>query len=269
MDKRRWGAVMIGIILALTVLGYFYTPYDPNEVRIAQRFAPPSLRHPFGTDHFGRDVLSRILVGGGVSLVIGLAAVSLGSACGVTLGLLAGFRGGFGDELFMRISTALQAFPSILWALLLASVWEPGIPVLVCSITIGNIPNFLRVTRSQVLSIRKRPYVEAARALGLSDLRIMVRHIVPNLLDALMVQFTVSLAGAILVEASLSYLGIGLQPPYPSWGRILREAQPHADLAPWLVLVPGLFIAITVIGFNLLGDNWIFGREEALIKRIQ
>lgn len=269
MDKRKWGVLLIGLIFALTVLGYFYTPYDPSEVQIARRFAPPSIKHPFGTDHFGRDVFSRILVGGGVSLVIGVVAVLLGSVLGAALGLLAGFRGGLWDEMFMRFSTALQAFPSILLALLLATIWEPGIQVLIWSITIGNIPSFLRVTRSQVLSIKKRPYVEAARALGASDLRIMVRHIVPNLRDALTVQFTVSLAGAILVEASLSYLGVGLQPPYPSWGRILREAQPYASLAPWLVFVPGLFIAMTVIGFNLLGDNWIFRREEALIKRIQ
>jgi peptide/nickel transport system permease protein len=165
----------------------------------------------------------------------------------------------------MRVSTALQAFPSILLALLFATVWEPGIQVILWSVTIGNIPNFLRLTRSQVLSIKKRPFIEAARALGARDWRIMLRHVLPNLKDALLVQFTVSLAGAILLEASLSYLGVGIQPPSPSWGRMLREAQNYASLAPW-TLFPGLFIAVTVIGFNLLGDTWIF-RREAVLKR--
>jgi len=146
--------------------------------------------------------------------------------------------------------------------LLFAAIWSPGVPVVVWGIALGNIPSFLRVTRNQVLSIKQRPYVEAARALGAGDLRIMLRHILPNLRGALLVQLSVSLAGAILAEASLSYLGVGIQPPDPSWGRMLREAQPYGSLAPWLVLAPGLFIALAVIGFNLLGDNWILGRER-------
>lgn len=264
MDTRKWGIVLLGLIFALTILGYIYTPYDPGEVHIMERFEPPGKKHFLGTDHFGRDVFSRIIVGGRISLLIGIMAVTVGSVIGTGLGLLAGFRGGIWEEAIMRFSTALQAFPSILLALLFATIWEPGTGVVLWSITIGNIPSFLRLTRSQVLSIKKRPYVEAARALGVRDGRIMLRHIIPNLHDALLVQFTVSLAGAILVEASLSYLGVGVQPPVPSWGRMLREAQAYASLAPWVVLVPGLFIAVTVVGFNLLGDSSIFGREEML-----
>lgn len=258
MEKRKWGMVLIGLIVILTILGYFYTPFEPSEMRIAQRFAPPSLKHPFGTDHFGRDVLSRILVGGRVSLVIGGVAVSMGALLGTILGLLSGFRGGVWDEFLMRVSTALQALPSILLALLLAAIGDPGPKVVLWAIAIGNVPNFLRLTRSQVLSIKTRPYVEAARGLGATDLRIMFHHIIPNLRNALLVQFSVSLAGAVLVEASLSYIGVGVQPPDPSWGRMLREAQAYASLAPWVVLIPGLFIVLTVIGFNLLGDTWIF-----------
>ena len=264
MDTRRWGMILIGLIVALTILGYIYTPYDPNEVRVMERFESPGRDHLLGTDHFGRDVLSRILVGGRISLLIGIAAVALGSAVGTLLGLLAGFRGGLWEEFLMRTSTALQAFPSILLALLFATIWEPGVQVVLWSITFGNIPYFLRLTRNQVLSIRKRPYVEAARALGARDRGIMLRHIIPNLKDALLIQFTVSLAGAILVEASLSFLGVGIQPPAASWGRMLREAQGYASLAPWGVLAPGLFIAVTVLGFNLLGDTWIFRREDVL-----
>ncbi|HHT68445.1 MAG TPA: ABC transporter permease [Firmicutes bacterium] len=266
MDTRKWGIVIIGLVFALTILGYFYTPYDPNEVSVMERFAPPGQSHLLGTDHFGRDVFSRILVGSRVSLAVGVGAVALGSLLGVTLGLWAGFRGGLVEELFMRISTALQAFPSILLALLFATIWQPGVPVILWAVAIGNIPNFLRLTRSQVLSIKKRSYVEAARALGATDARIVVRHVIPNVVDSLLVQFTVSLAGAILVEASLSYLGVGIQPPTPSWGRMLREAQGYAGLAPWVLLAPGLFIAVTVIGFNLLGDTWIF-RRDGVFKR--
>lgn len=262
MDSRKWGILLIGVLLALTVLGWFYTPYDPNEVNIAERFQPPGRQHPFGTDHFGRDVFSRILWGARISLAVGAAAVCLGAAMGICLGLAAGFLGGWWDELLMRISTSLQALPSILLALLFAAIWSPGVPVVLWGIALGNIPIFLRVTRNQVLSIKRRPYVEAARALGAGDLRIIVRHILPNLRAALLVQFSVSLAGAILAEASLSYLGVGIQPPDPSWGRMLREAQSYGSLAPWLVVVPGLFIALAVVGFNLLGDNWIYGRER-------
>ncbi len=269
MDNRRWGMVLLGLIFGLTILGYVFTPYDPNEIQIMDRFARPSAKNLLGTDHFGRDVLSRILVGGRISLLIGIAAVTVGSVIGTTLGLLGGFRGGLWEELIMRSNTALQAFPSILLALLFSTIWEPGMQVVLWSIMIGNIPNFLRLTRSQVLSIKKRPYVEAARALGARDGAIMLRHIIPNLYDALLVQFSVSLAGAILVEASLSYLGVGVQPPVPSWGRMLREAQSYGSLAPWLVLAPGLFIAVTVIGFNLLGDTWISRREETPTSRIK
>lgn len=263
MGDRRWGLIFLGFIFLVTVLSYVYTPYDPNEVQVTARFSSPSAKHLLGTDHFGRDVLSRILVGGRISLLIGILAVTIGAVMGTILGLIAGYRGHVWEEVIMRSNTALQAFPSILLALLLAAVWEAGMQVVLWSIMIGNIPSFLRLTRSQVLSIKKRPYVEAARALGASDGAIMLRHIIPNLRDALLVQYSVSLAGAILVEASLSYLGVGVQPPIPSWGRMLREAQNYGSLAPWLVLVPGLFIAMTVIGFNLLGDSWILRREDA------
>jgi len=262
VNSRRWGIFLVGLLLACTVVGWFYTPYDPNETRVAERFQPPGWKHLLGTDHFGRDVLSRLLWGARISLAVGAAAVCLGAVAGIALGLASGFLGGWWDELLMRLSTTLQALPSILLALLLATIWSPGVPVVLWGIALGNIPVFLRVTRNQVLSIKERPYVEAARALGASDLRIVLHHILPNLGGALMVQFSVSLAGAILAEASLSYLGVGIQPPEPSWGRMLREAQAFGALAPWLVLAPGAFIALAVVGFNLLGDSWILGRER-------
>lgn len=261
MTKRNvWGIIAIGLVMFMTLLGYFYTPYDPSQTAVLSRLQPPSLQHPFGTDHFGRDIFSRVLVGGRVSLFCGLASVSMGAAVGVFLGLWSGFHGGFWDEVSMRLSDGLQALPAILLALLLATVWQPGVAVILWSVAIGNVPIFLRLTRTQTLKIKAQPYLEASRALGASDFRMMFCHTLPNLKDALLVQFSLSLAGAILVEASLSYLGVGIQPPQPSWGRMLRDAQSFASLAPWAVLIPGFFIALTIIGFNLLGDSWIHRR---------
>lgn len=260
MGKRQWGVTLVMAIVFVIILGFLYTPYDPAKMSIAQRLQPPSRVHPFGTDHFGRDILSRILVGGRISLLVGIGAVALGSILGITLGLLGGFYGKIIDETFMRLTTSLQALPPLLLALLLATIWQAGRDVVFWSIAIGNIPVFLRLTRSQVLKIKFQPYMEAARAIGNTNFRLMFNHLLPNIRDALLVQFSVSLAGAILVEASLSYLGLGVQPPIPSWGSILREAQPYASLAPWAVLTPGIFIVLTVIGFNLMGDSWIHRR---------
>lgn len=257
MSKRRWGMIILGIIFFLTAASFLYIPYRPEHIQVSARLQPPSRLHLFGTDHLGRDVFSRLLVGGRASLLIGVGAVCFGAIIGIGLGLGAGFSGNLADELAMRGSDGLQSLPSLLLALLLATIWQPGSAVILWAVAVGNIPIFLRLTRNQVLSIKTRPYVEAARSVGASGWRIILRHILPNIKDALVVQFSVSLAGAILAEASLSYLGAGIQPPHPSWGRMLREAQPYASLAPWLVVVPGLAIALTVIGFNFLGDGWI------------
>ncbi|MDI9441125.1 MAG: ABC transporter permease [Firmicutes bacterium] len=260
MVMRRWGTVILGLVFLLTVLSFFYTPYRPEQIQISRRLQPPSRLHFFGTDHLGRDIFSRLLVGGRVSLLIGVGAVLLGAVGGIVLGMAAGFVGNFVDELVMRVSDGMQSLPSILLALLFATVWQPGPVVILWAIAVGNIPIFLRLTRNQVLSIKKRPYVEAAQALGNGSGGIIWRHILPNIKDALIVQFSVSLAGAILAESSLSYLGVGIQPPHPSWGGMLREAQAYASMAPWLVVVPGLAIGLTVIGFNLLGSGWTNGR---------
>ncbi len=258
--KRRWGRILLAMILSFIILGFLYTPYDPAEMKIIRRFQPPSKIHFFGTDHYGRDVFSRVVVGGRISLIVGIGAVGLGALVGILMGLLGGFYGGKLDEISMRISTSLQALPTILLALLWATIWGPGQRVVMWSIAIGNIPIFLRITRNQVLKVKMQPYVEAARAVGVTDLRILFIHFWPNIRDPLVVQFSASLAGAILVEASLSYLGVGIQPPVPSWGGILREAQSYASVAPWVVVIPGIFIALTVIAFNLVGDSWIHRR---------
>lgn len=257
MSKRNWGICLVGLAVLFILSGYLYTPYPPDRIEVAARLQPPSKKHLLGTDHLGRDLLSRILVGGRASLFIGSLAVVAGAFLGLSLGLVAGFWGGLGDELAMRLGDGLQSLPSILLALLLAAVWQPGPQVVLWAVALGNIPVFLRLTRVQVLRIKTLPFVEASRACGVSDGRLIFRHILPNIRDALVVQFSMSLAGAILAEASLSYLGVGIQPPFPSWGRMLREAQSFVSPAPWLVIVPGSAIALLVIGFNFLGDAWI------------
>jgi peptide/nickel transport system permease protein len=257
VEKRQWGFILVLFVVLITSIGLFYTPFDPTQVRVVDRFQPPSRTHWFGTDNFGRDILSRILVGGRWSLFVGGAAVFLGSTLGVFFGSIAGLGGKGWDEAFMRIADGLYALPSILIALLLATIWGPGRNTVLISIAVGNIPVFMRLTRSHILKVKEEPYIEAARALGASEFRILFRHILPNIKDTLLVQVSVSLAGAILAEASLSYLGVGIQPPDPSWGRMLRDAQPFAHLAPWTVIAPGLLIAVTVLGFNLMGDELI------------
>ncbi len=254
MNKRQWGVLIVGAVLAVIAAGFVYTPYDPSRISIADRLQAPSRQHLLGTDLFGRDILSRILIGGRISLMVGSAAVFLGAVGGISLGLWAGFRGGLWDELSTRTADGLYALPAILLALLLATVWGPGIPVVLWAVALGNVPIFLRLTRNHTLKLKQEPYIDAARAVGASDARLMLCHILPNLQAPLLVQFSLSLAGAILAEASLSYLGVGIQPPYPSWGRMLKDAQSYVYLAPWAVYAPGILIALAVVGFNFLGD---------------
>ena len=260
MAPSRIGAVLIGIVLVFSLVGLVYTPYDPEQIAVRERLQPPSVAHWLGTDHLGRDVFSRLAVGGRWSILVGGVGVVVGAAVGTILGALAGYFGRQVDELLMRGADGMQAFPVILVALLAVTVLGPGSRAVLLAVGIGNIPTFMRLTRNQIVKIRTEPLVEAARALGASERMVLSRHILPNAAPVLLVQGAVSFAGAILAEASLSYLGVGIQPPNPSWGRMLREAQVFADLAPWSVLAPGLLIAATVLGFNLIGDRYSQGR---------
>lgn len=260
MRTSKVGFILIGLVLVAIIGGLFYVPHDPEKIAVMERFKPPSRKHWLGTDNLGRDVFSRIVVGGRWSLLIGGLGVLLGGTIGVFLGAVAGYFGRGIDELLMRGADGMYAFPVILIALLAATVLGPGSLSVLVAVTIGNIPIFMRLTRNQILKIRTEPFVEAARGIGASEVRIVFRHILPNATPVLAVQFAVSFAGAILAEASLSYLGVGIQPPNPSWGRMLREAQSFAGLAPWTVLAPGSVIALTVLGFNLIGDRFSQGR---------
>ncbi len=249
------GSVLITLLFCTTAISVLYTPYNPTVMVIANRFSPPSAQHLFGTDQYGRDIFSRVMAGGRASLAIGLIAVFSGMLFGVVLGSIAGYFGGRWDEILMRIADGLYSFPAFLLALLAVTIWGPGQGTAMVAIAIANVPIFMRIVRANFLSLRQTTFIEAARAMGATDGRIIRKHLLPNTLPPLIVQITVSFAAAILAEASLSYLGVGVQPPEPSWGRMLREAQSFATHAPWTVMFPGLAIALTVLGFNLIGDG--------------
>jgi len=247
-------AITLGLLLT-AALSLVYTPVDPLAMSIAGRLQGPTGAHPFGTDHFGRDLLSRIMTGAVTSLAVGVIAVGIGASVGVSLGLASGWVGGWIDETLMRLVDAVQGFPAILSALLFTAVFSPGMVVSMVAVGIAFVPAFARLTRGSVLELREREFVVAARALGGADARLVLRHVLPNALPPLMVQATTSFPVAILAEAALAYLGLGTQPPYPSWGLMLREAQNFLTFNPWFAVFPGGAIAVTVLGLNLLGDG--------------
>ena len=249
------GAVITLLLLATAVLSLAWTPVDPLAMSIAGRLSPPSPEHPFGTDQYGRDLLSRVMRGAVTSIAVGVIAVGIGAAVGVATGMLSGYVGGWCDEALMRVVDAVQGFPAILSALLFTAVFGPGIVVSMVAVGIAFVPAFARITRGSFLELRAREFVVAAQALGAADPRLVLRHIFPNTLAPLIVQATTSFPIAILAEAGLAYLGLGTQPPHPSWGLMLKDAQNFLSMAPGYALFPGGAIALTVLGLNLVGDG--------------
>ena len=249
------GSTLTGGLLLTALISLFYTPQDPLAISIPDRLQGPSMAHWFGTDQFGRDVLSRVMLGAVVSMSVGLISVGVGAVVGVVLGTLGGYFGRAIDEVLMRFMDALYGFPAILLALLITAVCGPGVFISMVAIGIVNIPVFARLTRANFLVLRERDFVTAARALGASNAKLICRHILPNVMSPLLVQATISFPNAILAEAGLSYLGLGMQPPHPSWGYMLKEAQPFLRLAPTYAIFPGAAIALAVLGCNLLGDG--------------
>ena len=256
----RHGSFALGGALTLLVLGaaflsLWWTPWSPFAMDMAQRLAAPNSTHWLGTDAFGRDVASLLLVGARSSLIAGVVAVGIGLVIGTALGLLAAARRGWVEELVMRLADFSFAFPAVLSAILFTAAWGAGLVNAIVAIGIFNIPVFARVARAGALSVWSREYVLAARACGKGQLRITLEHVLPNIASALIVQATVQFALAILAEAALSYLGLGTQPPQPSWGRMLADAQTLMYQAPLLAVWPGAAIACAVLGLNLLGDG--------------
>lgn len=249
------GLVLVGLVIVTALASQVYTPFDPTEMAITNRLEGPSATHPFGTDHYGRDLLSRVMLGAVNSITVGLISVGIGLGLGVLIGMLAGFYGRWLDETVMRVMDVLYGFPAVLSALLITSILGPGIKNSIIAIGIFNVPIFARLTRGNFLSLRERDFVNAARVIGRSNWGIIGRHMLPNTLSVIIVQATISFAVAILAEAGLSYLGLGTQPPHPSWGLMLRDAQQYMGHSIWPAIFPGLGIAIAVLGFNLIGDG--------------
>jgi peptide/nickel transport system permease protein len=257
---RRHPSFMIGLVLSLLLvlaagLSFVWTPFNPYEVDMALKLRAPDATHWLGTDPYGRDVTSLLLVGARASIIVGVIAVGIGLVIGTALGLLASARRGWVEEGIMRVSDFAFAFPAILSAIMMTAVFGPGMVNAIIAIGIYNIPTFARITRASANAIWGREYVLAARACGKGGFAITVEHVLPNILSVLIVQATIRFAIAILAEAALSYLGLGTQPPQPSWGRMLSEAQTLMFQAPLLAVFPGVAIAFAVLGLNLLGDG--------------
>jgi peptide/nickel transport system permease protein len=249
------GAAVTGLILAVAALSLAWTPYPPTAIDIVHKLAAPSLAHPLGTDPFGRDELSMIMAGARNSIAVAVIAVVIGAGIGVPLGLLAASRGGWVDELVMRAADLAFAFPALLTAVMITALAGPGASNAMLAVGIFNIPVFARVARGAALAVQARDFVMAARAAGRGELAIAFRHVLPNIAPALIVQGTIQFALGIIAEAGLSYVGLGTQPPQPSWGRMLDDAQTYIYRAPFLAIFPGVAITVSVLGLNLLGDG--------------
>jgi peptide/nickel transport system permease protein len=259
------GLVIGAVVLAIAVLSLVWTPYDPAAIAIPDRLQPPSAGHWLGTDHFGRDVVAMLMAGAMNSVAVALIAVAIGIAVGMPLGLLAAAAPGPLDDVIARLNDVVFAFPALLLAVLITAIAGPGATTAIVAIGIFNIPVFARLTRSAALPQWGRDYVLAARLAGKGPVLISVEHILPNILGILVVQATTQFSLGILAEAALSYVGLGTQPPVPSWGRMLADAQTMIGIAPRLAIAPGLAIVITVLGINLLGD----GLRDTLDPRLR
>ncbi|HEX7128054.1 MAG TPA: ABC transporter permease [Thermodesulfobacteriota bacterium] len=267
---RRHRAALVGLLLLAALLGAalsapLWTDQEPDRQNLAQALRPISIEHPLGTDHLGRDMVSRLLYGGRLSLVIGALAVALGLVVGVPLGAVSGFVGGWTDLVIQRFADTLLSLPGFLLALSLVSMLGVGLRNVVISVGVSAIPSFIRLVRGSVLSIREQTYVEAAKALGQAQPVIIFRHVLPNVLAPVIVHATLSLGSAILVAAGLGFLGLGVQPPTAEWGAMLGEGRQYIFRAPMLTTLPGLAIFLAVLGFNLVGD----GLRDALDPRMR
>lgn len=262
----RVGGVIVCFAILAALIGPTLSPYDPAAQELARRLEGPSLAHPFGLDELGRDILARILSGARISLLVGLAVVSVSSIVGMLLGSVAGYFGGRVDDVISRVIDVLMAFPGILLAIALVAVLGPSLTNVVFALSIIGWVGYARLVRGQALRAREFDFVQAARALGAGSGRIIVRHVLPTALPAVVVQATLGMAGAIIAEAALSFLGLGVQPPTPSWGTMLDAGRSHLFDAPHLTIFPGLAIALLVLGFNFVGDGLRDRVDPKLVK---
>lgn len=261
------GAVLLAVLLVIAVLAPWIAHSDPLKIAPVNRLRPPSERWWFGTDQFGRDVFSRTVYGARISLIVGLSVAAISSVLGLALGLACGYFRRV-DGVVMRVMDGLMAIPSILLAIALITLSRPGLGIVIVAIVIPEVPRIVRVVRSVVLSIRAQPYVESAIAGGTRNWKLLTRHILPNTLAPLIVQSTYVCASAMLIEAGLSFLGAGVPPEVPSWGNIIAQGRNFFQIAPWIVLIPGGFLAVTVLAVNLLGDGLRDRLDPRLARRL-
>ncbi|MCI6053985.1 ABC transporter permease [Dysosmobacter sp.] len=259
-----WAGAILAAAMALVILvGFFWTPYDPTAISVGPKFDPPSWQHLLGTDNFGRDILSRIMKGAGTTFAIGAATVAIGAVCGTAIGALTGYFGGIADEILMRLGDTLTAFPSILLALVVISLLGPGNKYnVILALGLVFIPSFARVTRTAFAGLRDVNYVKSARLMGAGSGRILAVHILPNNLSVLLPAVTIGFNNAVLAEASMSFLGIGVTPPDASLGYMLSEAQSMMGAAPWYAVSTGLAIVVMVFSVGLIGEGLRRGGEE-------
>lgn len=254
------GAAITGVMLFLVVLGFFWTPWDPETMDNAKKLAGVSFSHIMGCDNFGRDIFSRVLKGSGTTFLVALGTVAIGTICGIVVGAFTGYYGGIVDEIFMRVNDALFAFPSILLGLVFISLLGSGKYNVIVALGIAFIPSFARIVRSEFIRCKNMDYVKSAKLAGASDLRIMFVHILPNVMTVLSSSIMIGFNNAVLAEAGMSYLGIGVQPPDASLGRMLSEAQTYLFSAPGYAMFPGVVLILMVLGFSLLAEGM---KEEA------
>ncbi len=259
------GLFIIFVLIFCAIFADVIAPYGYADQDLQRRFLPPSLEHPFGTDNFGRDVFSRVIHGTRISLQVGFVAVGIASIIGGLLGALAGYYGKFIDNAIMRIIDVMLAIPSILLAISITAAFGPGLRNVMIAVGIASIPTYARIVRASVLSVREQEFVEAARATGASDLRIIFSHILPNAMSPVIVQATLGVASAILSAAGLSFIGLGIQPPLPEWGAMLSAGRAFLREHPHIVMFPGVTIMITIFALNLFGD----GLRDALDPRLK
>lgn len=249
------GVVITAVFAVLMFIGFIHTPYSPNAMNASEKFMAPSPSHIMGTDNFGRDIFSRVLKGISMTGLVAVSTVAIGGGIGTVIGAVTGYYGGIVDEVIMRINDALNGFPSILLALVIVSIAGPGKYNVIMALGILFIPSFARIVRSEYISLKERDFVKSARLMGAGNLRIIFRHIFPNVLPTLFVTITIGFNNAVLAEAGLSYLGIGIQPPDASLGSMLSDAQSFLFTAPWYAVMPGVTIVLFVLGFSLLAEG--------------
>ncbi len=259
------GLVLVLVITAIAIAAPLLAPHDPIIQAARERLTPPNALHPLGQDDYGRDLLSRIIYGARISLLVGVLSVAMGGVVGTVMGVVAGFKGGIIETILMRVVDTLLAFPDLITGLLVLAVLGGGLDKMIIAIAVVVSPRFARLAHGPTLSLREKDFISSARCIGVGDIRMLSRHILPNILGELLVMSSLYTAAAIRIEANLSFIGLGVAPPTPTWGQMIRDGTNHLTTAPWFSIAPGIAILITVMAFNLLGD----GLRDVLDPKLQ